>query len=377
MFRIIEKYVNILPSQNGEFFAHLAQIPCSLKVKDFYWKIEDPEHHWDCMKSILQIVSQCEKGKDFLNFVIFPEASVPHLFLKDFIEFVKKDLRRNTIVIAGIEHISLYEYKNLLEEFAIDNCEALTEVRRDAESEEKEKPVNCCMIIVKEVNDNFHIFFEAKTHPFRGEEHISHFIDLYRGKHIYLFRSEQYSFNFIVLLCFDYVYRDLRYSNIRAIIERANNLFFDERQDLDLLIIIQNNPKPEHKAFIDTVAGFYGEFLSYNPGVRNALTIFLNTSGEVYPEESNLYGYSSVCFNERFKLRDINTAEYSTDDFYGGRVCRVRFGRNTRLYILKLILEHEIDPRTARIPIRVIDIYKQEDRRWRKMLVDEIIYGKR
>ena len=54
----------------------------------------------------------------------------------------------------------------------------------------------------------------------------------------------------MTLVCLDYVYRDLYQSNISTIIEKANELFFQTRQRLDLLAVIECNPKPEHRPFV-------------------------------------------------------------------------------------------------------------------------------
>ena len=43
-------------------------------------------------------------------------------------------------------------------------------------------------------------------------------------------------FNFMALICRDYIYRDLYASTVRQIIDQANRLYFPTRQTLDGLI---------------------------------------------------------------------------------------------------------------------------------------------
>mgnify|MGYP005841589771 CR=1 FL=1 len=246
---------------------------------------------------------------------------------------------------------------------------------------EENQPVNWCLVVVKDNEGKLHPFLEAKTHPFFGEEFLDHPHDLYRGRHIYLFRSSLVPFNFIVLICLDYIYRDIHGSNITTIIQRANRMFYQERQQLDLLFVIQGNPKPEHKVFKDVASGFYGERLIFMPGVKNASTVFVNSSSDTEVEglspEDTGFGNSAIVLHKNRKLPPTSVAEYRTDDFYGEPVSRLRFGRDTRIYLLELALFHERDPRTTRSPVKILSIWCSEEGEWRKLVGEEIISGVR
>jgi len=56
--------------------------------------------------------------------------------------------------------------------------------------------------------------------------------------------------------------------------------------------------------------------------------------------------------------------EFSTDDFHGAPVCRLRFGIETRLYYFNLPLHHELDPRTSHQPLKVHAVLRSEGGRW-------------
>jgi hypothetical protein len=179
----------------------------------------------------------------------------------------------------------------------------------------------------------------------------------------------------MVLVCLDYLWRDLYASNARRIIDHANRLFFTERQTLDALFVLQANPKPEHRAYRDVLSGFYGEYLEDTPGVRETVTVFANASAESAIEGVDAaagFGVSQVVIGGRHKLARIETPEFSTDDLGGAPVCRLRFGAGTRLYYFNLPLHHEVDPRSSRLPLKVHAILRRDGERWTKVAGERI-----
>jgi len=175
----------------------------------------------------------------------------------------------------------------------------------------------------------------------------------------------------MVIICLDYLYRDLYSSNIKQIIDHANQLYFSTRQGLDALFVIQCNPKPEHQAYRDVVSGFYGEYLEDTPGVRETITVFGNASDETLLEgtlQSTGFGRSSVVINRHHRLEQVVSEEFVTDDFGGAPICRLRFGSGTRLLYFNLPLHHEIDPRSSRVPLKVHAILQRSvEDRWQKV----------
>jgi hypothetical protein len=95
--------------------------------------------------------------------------------------------------------------------------------------------------------------------------------------------------------------------------------------------------------------------------VRDTVTVFGNCSGESAMGERDpgaTYGVSSVVIGPHHRLARVRNDEYSTDDFGGAPVCRLRFGTATRLYYLNLPQHHEIDPRSTRIPLKVHALFR-------------------
>jgi hypothetical protein len=376
MPEIIHKKVNLLFPLGHHSHCMVAQIPNRLQRSEYGFRLAHPEEKWRLVCSVLDLAASGEGNLKKLNFLLFPESSLPAAHFDDMLAAIGQRFRPNTVTIFGMEHIRLSRYRELLERFRDDNAEAIKLVDQDIDSGDVlDMPVNWCCIAVKEADGRLRVFLEAKSHPFHGEEYIDKFHDLYRGRHFYLLRSYPSCFNFMAIICLDYLYRDLYASNIRQIVDHANQLYFSTRQGLDALFVIRCDPKPEHRAYRDVISGFYGEYLEDTPGVRETVTVFGNASEESRIEGSpaeEAFGNSSVVINRSHRLTKVSFSEFGTDDFDGAPVCRLRFGKGTRLLYFNLPPQHEIDPRTSRVPLKVHAIMALDKAgAWRKIEVDE------
>jgi len=371
MVQIIDTKVNLDYPLGHHLHCLVAQLPNRLRKVDSGYVISDPEEKWSQIRALLDLVADGEGNLKKLHFLMLPETSLPLARFDAMLAAIERDFRPNTVTMFGVEHVPLKAYRELLERFREDNGAAIELVDRDIDSGDVlEMPVNWCCIAVKEASGRLRVFIEAKSHPFHGEEFLDKYHDLYRGRHFYLFRSKPSCFNFMALICLDYLYRDLYASNIKRIIDHANQLYFSTRQGLDALFVIQCNPKPEHQSYREVVSGFYGEYLEDFPGVRETITVFGNTSGETAIAGSTDagFGFSSVVINRHHKLGKVVRQEFQTDDFGGAPVCRLRFGDETRLYYFNLPLHHDIDPRTSRVPLKVHSVMRWTDGEvWEKL----------
>ncbi len=376
MIRILETKVNLEHVLGHHLHCLVAQIPTRLRRGKHGWAIADRQEQWDSVRSVLDLVAEGERNLKKLHFLMLPESSVPVERFDDAVAAVGERFRPNTVAMLGMEHVSLRTYRELLERFREDNSPAIELVQRDIDSGDVlEAPVNWCAVVVKEATGRVRVFLEAKSHPFRGEEFLDQYQDLYRGRHFWLFRSRPSCFNFMVLVCLDYLYRDLYASNIRQIIDYANQLFFTTRQTLDAIFVVGCNPKPEHRAYRDVLSGFYGEYLEDTPGVRETVTVFANASSGSALEGVDAaagFGVSQVVIGGRHKLARVETPEFSTDDLGGAPVCRLRFGTATRLYYFNLPLHHELDPRSSHLPMKVHAILRRDEGRWTKVTGERI-----
>jgi hypothetical protein len=376
MPEIISRKVNLVFPLGHHLHCMVAQIPNHLRRAENGFCLTDPEEKWRLVGSVLEMVASGEGNLKKLHFLLFPESSLPFSHFDDMLRTISQRFRPNTVTVFGVEHIRLKQYRELLERFHEDNAEAIRLVDHDIDSGDVlDKPVNWCCIAVKEADGRLRVFLEAKSHPFHGEEYIDRFHDLYRGRHFYMIRSRPSCFNFMAIICLDYLYRDLYKSNIKQIIDHANQLYFSTHQGLDALFVIQCNPKPEHRAYRDVISGFYGEYLEDTPGVRETVTVFGNVSDETRIEGSparDAFGSSYVVINRNHRLAKFSLPEFETDDFDGAPVCRLRFGKGTRLFFFNLPPQHDIDPRTSRVPLKVHTIMAQGPAgAWRKIDVEE------
>lgn len=369
MPRIIETGVRLAYPPGHHLHCLIAQIPNRLRRSTFGWAIADPPAQWRTIESVLDLVVEGRGNLKRLHFLLFPESSVPVARVDQLLETIGSRFRPNTVTMFGIEHVPLRIYREFLARYRDDNAEALALVDRDIDSGDVlDVPVNWCCVAVKEHDGRLRVFLEAKSHPFHGEEFLDSNDDLYRGRHFYLFRNRLTPFNFMVLVCVDYVYRSLYASNIRQIVDHANQLFFKSRQTLSALFVVQTNPKPEHPVYRDVLSGFYGEYLEDTPGVRETVTVFGNCSDQSELQglaAPGSFGASSVVIGPRHNLPHARGEEYSTDDFGGAPLWRMRFGTQTRLFYLNLPFDHEVDPRGSRVPLKVHSVMRPgADGRW-------------
>jgi hypothetical protein len=376
MVRILETAVNLEYALGHHLHCLVAQLPVRLRRAAIGWEIADPDAQWRMVRSVLDHVAEGEGNLRKLHFLVLPEVGVPVARLEEALAVVADRFPANSVTAFGLGHVPLRDYRAFLERFEADNGPALDLVRRDvASGDVLDVPVNWACIAVKEATGRLRVFLEAKTHPFRGEEFLDAREDLYRGRHLWLLRAHPYSFNFMVLVCLDYVWRDVWGSNIRAVVDHANRLFFTKRQTLDALFVIQANPKPEHRVYRDVLSGFYGEYLEDTPGVRDTVTVFGNCSDESviegYGGEGG-FGVSQVVMAARHRLARVATPEFSTDDLGGAPVSRLRFGGGTRLYYFNVPFQHEVDPRSERIPLKVHAVLRRGEGGWEKVQDERI-----
>jgi hypothetical protein len=378
MLRIIENKVDLEFPVGEGIHTLIAQIPNHLKLTGRFFKIADTRRQTELFLSVIDVAGQ-QPEEDRLHFTVFPESTLPFAAFDKVAQSIEENLPVNSVVVFGLEHIDLDRYQWLLKRFEADNFQTLETVTGEPPEDMSSKPVNVCVTAIKELSGRSRFFFSAKTHPFAGEETLDNLFDLYKGKTFLLFRCEQVPFNFMPLICFDYVYRDLHHSNIMAIIEKANEIYFRQHQNLDLLAVIQCNPKPEHAVFRDVVTGFYGEHLFKTPGTRDTFTLFVNSSAETKLEgspESETFGHSSIICATKHKIPKIKLSEFQTDDFKGSPVSRLRFGDPTRLYMCRLFPHHETDPRSSRTVIKVTCVYRPTHYAgWERMSGEELLTG--
>ena len=115
MIGIIDKFIPLFFPNLSNVNALLVQMPCKLKRKGFLYINEKPEEQWRLIESLFEKY-QDESCKIYnSDFIIFPEDSVPDMFVTQFISKLEKALKNNSVVIFGCEHIAFENFFNYLE----------------------------------------------------------------------------------------------------------------------------------------------------------------------------------------------------------------------------------------------------------------------
>jgi hypothetical protein len=162
MIRIIEHTVDLEFPVGVGVHALIAQIPCTLGREGRLFKLKDRARQEHRIFSVLETVASMPE-EERLNFVFFPESSVPFDTLDRVIATVSEDLPDNIVTVLGVEHITLGQFRELLKRFGEDNSDYLQAVMKETGDEDRAKPVNLCVTIVKEKNGTVRCFFSAKT----------------------------------------------------------------------------------------------------------------------------------------------------------------------------------------------------------------------
>ncbi|WP_321389824.1 hypothetical protein [uncultured Desulfuromusa sp.] len=365
MFTIIKKNIDIDFPRGHHLHCLICQIPNEIRLDNEADFQSVTQRKWQRIRSVLELITTAESNLKKIHFLLFPEGTLPFDHFDQALAMISKSFPNNTVTMLGLEVLPLISFSDLARRFVADNEELLQSVDNDRQSGDIDAlQVNSTATIVKESSGKVRVFLQAKSHPCYHEEAMEPHRDLYHGKVFPLWHCPSTGFNFMAMICFDYIYRTPYQSNIRQIIDYANELYFSSRQQLDLLVVLECNPKPEHHLFRNVVHGFYGEMIDATPGVHDTMTVFCNASGETnasLPEEyKESFGHSSIIMHEDHKIASREFSNFTVDNFDGLPVCRLRFNSETRLFYFNLPVFHRFDPRTTRMPMKIHRIYQED-----------------
>ena len=373
MYRIIKKSVDIDFPRGHHLHCLASQIPNEIGLDNEPDPQAITQRKWQRVRSVLELVINAKSNLKKIHFLLFPEGTLPCSHLDRALSLIADGFPTNTVTMLGLEASPLATFSTLSQRFESDNEELLQSICEDRQSGKiDDLQVNSAAIVIKESTGKMRVFLQVKSHPCSHEEDMDAYRDLYHGKVFPLWHCPSTGFNFMLMICFDYIYRTLYQSNIRQVIDYANELYFSSRQQLDLLVVLECNPKPEHALFRNVVHGFYGEMLESTPGVHDTITVFCNASGEtntpLLEDCEDHFGYSSIIMHEDHKILPRQLPNYTVDNYGGLPVCRLRFNCETRLFYFNLPVLHRFDPRTARMPLKVHRIYQEDSQgNWRNM----------
>ncbi len=367
MYKIIKNDIDIDFPRGHHLHCLISQIPNEIRFDKESDSQAVSQRKWQRIYSVLELIAHAENNLKKIHFLLFPEETLPHSYFDQALSLISRSFPTNTITMFGLEAFSLAAFFGLAQHFKNDNEELLQSISEDRKSGKIDSlQVNSIAVVIKENTGNVRVFLQAKSHPCYDEEAMVPNHDLYHGKIFPWWHCPLTGFNFMAMICFDYIYRTPYQSNIGQVIDYANELYFSSRQQLDLLVVLECNPKPEHSLFRNVVHGFYGELIESAPGVRDTITVFCNASAETSTflptdgEES--FGFSSIIMHESHKIAPRQLPDFTIDNFDGLPVSRLHFNRDTRLFYFNLPVFHQFDPRTTRMPLKVHRIYQENSR---------------
>lgn len=245
-------------------------------------RLRSPDEKWERIKGILQFASSS------INpfFLVFPEVSIPYTYAKQAVDFIRDKFPPDSITVLGIELIQVKDCKSIVRDLSIQR----QEINRVLESANNDKPVNPCLIIIKQ-NYKCRYFLQLKITPSKYEGTLDDVENLLDSNFIYYFKSKD--LNFIVLICSDFF--NMRTGLYTKIIDEIDYGILKKGEPLDFIINIQHNPSPDHHLFLHSLGRVYDD--GYK-GHGDLCVIFLNSilSGV------NKGGLSKILFYKERKI---------------------------------------------------------------------------
>lgn len=179
-------------------------------------------------------------------FIIIPELSLP-IQCNSILESLLKELDRPAVIIAGYEYMSNSDYCDIVSS-CIDIPE---EIKEKSKSIPKVSRINAACIWIRDMKGKISSFVQPKLHL----EAIEQLIPVYKGKHVFLFRSVNQTsgkrLNFCIQICSDFTSRD-KVVKLRECLENSSN-----GTHLDFAFLLQMNPDQTAEQFKEGVKGFF------------------------------------------------------------------------------------------------------------------------
>jgi hypothetical protein len=228
------------------------------------------------------------------QFVVFPEFSMPlDMVPETDLAMSAAGWPLNSVFASGLAPVSVAEFRALA---AHENVVAAPAIPQDTAAQF----VNCCSIWFKRSDGTLKKVLQAKLKPSRPEQATQ---GMHAGDTVYLLRSDL--INFLFLICFDCI--ALKIGDFVAAL--TENVHDGESKNLQLLTVLEHNPRPEHKDFLDFAERLMMPGTSKLSTGLNTAVAFANTAharpGRTVSED---FGRSAICYLRRPNWSAPNTA---------------------------------------------------------------------
>jgi hypothetical protein len=224
-------------------------------------------------------------ASSYASFLVQPEFSIPWAMVPEIEDYLaKNEWPRNTIIISGIEPVSMDNFAQLLAKS--DNPPEAKKLSGQAA-----KFANFCCIWIKDQSGKLLRFVQPKLRPSAPEQAAQ---SMYEGDFVLLFQAELLSF--LCLLCFDAIAEEAFGSLASRLIEGVSQLATKGQSvNLDLLFVPQHNEYAEHPEFLRFAQTI---LTKAGPKVRTdtCAVVYLNSASNSSGRSRHTFGRSSIYY---------------------------------------------------------------------------------
>lgn len=283
----------VLPSNDMRFVMMQPYVDLNLQSEPFVWNDVERGRQFERIRRTLDIAKQSNA-----QFTLFPEYSIPGVRGVELIddEITNVSWQADSIVIAGVDGLTSEEYRQqcTLPGTSVDG-------RNDPAKVAESEWVNCVITWVKSSDGSVKKWIQPKIAPSWPEAAIvAH--QMFRGEAVFLFTAKfanQTDCQFMTLICFDWIANANGKVLLWDILRTANDDSSPNKKDMNLLFVLQHNPKPNHHIFLEHARRYFDEQNQYPfiPRTQCAI-VFANTAGGPKPGKHQTHGSSSIIFSQ-------------------------------------------------------------------------------
>lgn len=297
MLETTEVALNIvLPDEIGLVMMQ-PSIALDAESEPFVWIEDRRAEQLVAILRTLEIAQQSGSGKVGAHFTIFPEYSIPGLRGVAAIESVlhKKSWQNNSVIIGGLDGLTREEYGKLCH-----TQDTHVHEKNRPEAVEETQWVNCSITWAKEADGTVRRWVQPKLSPSWPEEAITA-KDMFSGRASFVFTAKFQNTTdcrFMSLICFDWVGSEAGPNLLWELLQEVDNASKPNRKEMNLMFVLQHNPKPNHHSFLENTRRYFEEQTLFPFTVRiQGAVVFANTAGGDKPGYYPSYGFSSVIFS--------------------------------------------------------------------------------
>lgn len=221
----------------------------SVSLNPINKRIQNPEKVWSQISIAVNHLENDEPCES--RIIVFPEVSVPRIYLLDTLDLIFNKFSRHTVTIIGLELCTVKECESLLRNLQLLDNEPF----KLFDNVNKERLVNACLIALQNEAGNFKVLFQPKLTPSKFEGSLDQLADIVCS--YYLYRLVFIDASILVLICSDFFNRPP--GSVEKIIDIVSRHVFQTGISLDFLFNIQYNPSVDHPLFLNSIERFYDD----------------------------------------------------------------------------------------------------------------------